>query len=347
MAEKGNWTELRNARNNGLMPNARQEVDELVSSLQKTASVTPSPAMGQPAKKKDVDRGYPPQHTAESDREYQRRKRDAELEHPERRRLEPSWSATPPSDYDKCDLRRRDDPKQVSSQISQLAAERLRGTKSVALDEATTPKHVSDMFVDLYNGEWTAAYEELNKSNRDAGETIQHLIRILQNAYDHCLKTAESQIMNMLMHMENEMLYPNISAQSRSALEAQVRPDRRNVALVRESDDMIKEYRKYGATASLPVIKWLFYEDILKTIQPAQRPTTAQVAYVDRCVDVCWLMVTQNTPMHLEFCRQGDRPSAMFRPFTRMGNAVQNCVWPALFLSKGGSLMEKGVAHLV
>lgn len=90
----------------------------------------------------------------------------------------------------------------------------------------------------------------------------------------------------------------------------------------------------------------LFYEEILKTIQPAQRPTNAQVAYIDRCVEVCWIMATQNTPMHLEFCNKGDRPSSLFRPFTRMGNAVQNCVWPALFLHKDGPLLEKGVAHL-
>lgn len=38
---------------------------------------------------------------------------------------------------------------------------------------------------------------------------------ILQNAFDYCQKTAERQIINMLMYVENEMLYPNISQQSR------------------------------------------------------------------------------------------------------------------------------------
>lgn len=41
------------------------------------------------------------------------------------------------------------------------------------------------------------------------------------------------------------------------ALEAQVRPDRRSIALIRESDDLIKEFRKFGALASLPVVKWV------------------------------------------------------------------------------------------
>ena len=30
MAERGNWTELRNARTNGLMPTARGELEELI-----------------------------------------------------------------------------------------------------------------------------------------------------------------------------------------------------------------------------------------------------------------------------------------------------------------------------
>lgn len=59
------------------------------------------------------------------------------------------------------------------------------------------------------------------------------------------------------------------------------------------------------------------------------------------------MMCIQAQPMHLEFCKKGERPSSLFRPFTRNGNVVQNCVWPALFLHKDGPLMEKGVAHLV
>ncbi|XP_052794066.1 uncharacterized protein LOC128227495 [Mya arenaria] len=346
LAEKGNWTELRHARDNGIMPNARLEMDGLVSKLHKTPTPSPGPP-GPQQRMTPIDRGYPPQHTAESEKEFLRRKREKELQTRDRRRVEPtSYSATPPTEYDRNDLRRRDDPKQVNAAISQLASERLRGGRSVTLADVATPQNVASMFTEVYNREWTTAYEELNKVYRDGAETIQHLTKILQNAYDFCLKYAESQIMNMLIHVENEMLYPNISKDSRSALEAQVRPDRSLVGLIRESDDMVREYRKYGAAASLPVIKWMFYEDVLKTIHHAQHPTNAQIAFIDRCIDVCWLMATQNAPMHLEFCRPGDRPSSYFRPLTRMGNSVQNCVWPALFLHKGGKLMEKGVAHL-
>lgn len=343
MAERGNWTELRNARSNGLVPQAKQELDDLIRNFEDKVSVTPAPDRA--SKKPTPDRGYPPQHTAESEREYLRRRQEGKLEHPDRRSVPPDWQSTP-SDYDRYELRRRDDPKQVSNQISQLAAERLRDGNTVSLEDITTPKHVADMFTDLYNKEWSLAYEELNKTYRDGAETIQHLTRIIKHAYDYCRKTAERQLVNIFMHTENEMLYPNISQTSRTALEAQVRPDRHMIAIVREGDNTLREFRRYAAVASLPVVKWLFYEDILKTIQPAQRPTSAQVAYIDRCIEVCWLMCVQTQAMHLEFCEKGERPTTIFRPFTRMGSTVQNCVWPALFLHKDGPLMEKGVAHL-
>ncbi|XP_045204527.2 uncharacterized protein LOC123557241 [Mercenaria mercenaria] len=346
MAERGNWTELRNARSNGLMPAARKELDDMVAFfVKKPASETPI-VVDRPSKgNTPLDRGYPPQHTEESERAYNRRRAESQFEHRDRRTVEPSWSSTP-SDYDRYELRRRDDPKQVSAQLSQLASERLRNGKATDLEDVTSPKHVADMFTDLYNREWTAAYEELQQIYRDPTETIQHLTKITKSAYDYCEKTAERQMVNILMHTENEMLYPNISQQSRAALEAQVRPDRHLIAIVRESDAVLRDFRKYAAVASLPVVKWLFYEDVLKTIHPAQRPTNSQVAFIDRCIEVCWMMCIQATPMHLEFCNKGDRPTSIFKPFTRSGNAVQNCVWPALFLHKDGPLMEKGVAHL-
>lgn len=71
----------------------------------------------EPIKRKEaVDRGYPPQHSAESEQEYVRRRREAMEEHRDRRSVGPGWSSTPPVEYDRYDLRRKDDPKQVSNQ---------------------------------------------------------------------------------------------------------------------------------------------------------------------------------------------------------------------------------------
>ena len=90
----------------------------------------------------------------------------------------------------------------------------------------------------------------------------------------------------------------------------------------------------------------LFYEEVMKSLQPAHHSGSSQVSYIDRCVEVTWLMSVQNPPMHLEFCNPGERAPRIFKPFTKNGKYVQNCVWPALFLNRNGTLMEKGIAHL-
>lgn len=345
MAERGNWTELGNARKNGKVKAARDEVTNLArfftDNSGNTSSVLPvSITPGHGSRKQMVDRGYPPQHTAESEQEYQQRRRVTQMEHRDRRPLDSPLS-TPESYH-----RPRDDPKQVSAQVSRIAQERLKNSQTVELQDLNSPQHIADMYTEIYNREWASAYEELNQSYRDGAETIKHLLQILEKAYEYCKKTAERQLVNLLMHTENEMLYPNITANSRASLEAQQRPDSRLVATVRDADDLIKEFRHYTATASMPVIKWLFYEEVMKSLQPAHHSGSSQVSYIDRCVEVTWLMSVQNPPMHLEFCNPGERAPRIFRPFTKNGKYVQNCVWPALFLNRNGTLIEKGIAHL-
>jgi len=69
-----------------------------------------------PQRKSTQDRGYPPQYSAQSEKEYVHRRHEAMEEHRDRRSVGPSSVATPSSDYERYDLRRRDDPKQVSNQ---------------------------------------------------------------------------------------------------------------------------------------------------------------------------------------------------------------------------------------
>lgn len=342
LAERGNWTELSNARKNGKVKAAREEIDNLARFYSSPEGQSPSiPISITPGSRKQIhDRGYPPQHTEASEMEYEQRRRLTKMEHRDRRPLETPMSD--PGSYH----RPRDDPKQVSAQVSRLAQERLKNGKTVELQDLNTPQHIADMYTEIYNREWASAYEELNQSFRDGGETIRHLLQILEKAYEYCQKTAERQMVNLLMYTENEMLYPNITATSRASIEAQQRPDSRLVAQIRDGDDMIRDFRHYTAAASMPVVKWLFYEEVMKSLQPAHHSGNAQVSYIDRCVEVTWLMSVQNPPMHLEFCDPGERVPRIFKPFTKNGNYVQNCVWPALFLHKNGQLMEKGIAHL-
>lgn len=69
--------------------------------------------------------------------------------------------------------------------------------------------------------------------------------------------------------------------------------------------------------------------------------------FVDKCVELCWMMQIQDPPMSLDFGSSKTVDQHMFRLFTRSGNVVDFVVWPALLLHENGPLVQKGVVQPV
>lgn len=60
---------------------------------------------------------------------------------------------------------------------------------------------------------------------------------------------------------------------------------------------------------------------------------------------VCWFMVIQDPPMKLLFKQQTDAANEVFKAYKHNGNNLYFIVWPALFLTEKGPLLQKGVAE--
>lgn len=69
--------------------------------------------------------------------------------------------------------------------------------------------------------------------------------------------------------------------------------------------------------------------------------------FVDRCIELCWMMNIQDPPMYLQFESSDVIDRSMFRLFTRNGERLEYVVWPALLLHENGPLVQKGVAQPV
>jgi hypothetical protein len=70
-------------------------------------------------------------------------------------------------------------------------------------------------------------------------------------------------------------------------------------------------------------------------------------SFIDKCVELCWLMQIQDPPMSLDFGSTKTVDQNRFRFFTRSGNVVDFVVWPALLLHENGPLVQKGVVQPV
>ena len=67
--------------------------------------------------------------------------------------------------------------------------------------------------------------------------------------------------------------------------------------------------------------------------------------YIDKSIEVCWLMAVQDPPMHLYNVKTPQFDSSKFREYQRRGYYTDYVVWPALALHKNGPLLSKGVAQ--
>ena len=84
---------------------------------------------------------------------------------------------------------------------------------------------------------------------------------------------------------------------------------------------------------------------ITKNLQIENKWLPAVDAYVDVCVEVLWLMSVQNPPMALEWPEPGSKfDNEKYKEYCKKGKIVKLAVWPAVFLTDKGSLMNKGYA---
>lgn len=66
-------------------------------------------------------------------------------------------------------------------------------------------------------------------------------------------------------------------------------------------------------------------------------------AYLNGCVETCWLMCIQDPPMILVTPEKGDKiVTQQFAMYKTTGDTVETCVWPALLLCENGGVVCKG-----
>lgn len=69
--------------------------------------------------------------------------------------------------------------------------------------------------------------------------------------------------------------------------------------------------------------------------------------YIEKCVELCWMMRVQDPPIYMEANYATNSPfdSSRMRSFTKAGQFIHFVVWPTFFLHKDGPLLAKGVVQ--
>ncbi|KAL3878444.1 hypothetical protein ACJMK2_030794, partial [Sinanodonta woodiana] len=221
--------------------------------------------------------------------------------------------------------------------LSSLASNMLRNNNpNIAdLSDPHRPTKLSEQFSELYDNEWTDAFEELQKlpGDKKDKEIISYLLRFLLEINSVCSSVTTSK----LSEIQRQLVFPAMPSD-----ENKVNPE-----LLKNIKDEIKSTApKYIKEIEVHVHnhlkKWLPWKSLESCMDSGNVKR-----YIDKCTDVCWYMSVQDPQICMEGTPSpdGNFDSSKYKEYTSKGPYEEFVVWPVLYLHRGGPILSKGVAQ--
>ncbi|KAH3842752.1 uncharacterized protein LOC127876540 isoform X1 [Dreissena polymorpha] len=196
------------------------------------------------------------------------------------------------------------------------------------LSDSNRPSKLGEKHSELYDNEWTDAYEVLELTCGGELNAIQKLFEILMDVNEFCKSKSEEQSLQL----------KQVSFMSNA--------EPSNLPDAPELKKQMKEFRKYTAELSVQAL----CKEYTRKTQSKQRELFADhrvCKYIDGCVKLCWLMNAHDPPVVFSppVSPNSDFDLSIYKAYTESGSKVQFIVWPALHLHEGGPILERGVAQ--
>lgn len=228
---------------------------------------------------------------------------------------------------------------------SQEAGDQLRkdNPNVTDLSDPDRPTKLAEKYTELYDNEWTDAFEELQNRHRVNEENvISCLLDILKHAHKMSLKEAEEQFKEMQSAITKIMKGSKASTNDRSSGDKEKPKGNINA---------LRQYRKSLAKLSTERLQNAFRSEdftnvIRRYVSLGQKELPRLVAYTNKCVELTWFMCVHDPPICLDVAVGHESfDTNRYKPFTKSGTSVDYYVWPPLLLHEGGPLLAKGVAQ--
>ncbi|KAL3878226.1 hypothetical protein ACJMK2_030593 [Sinanodonta woodiana] len=214
------------------------------------------------------------------------------------------------------------------TRLSRLMGQQMsEGNPNITdLSDQNRPSKLGERYSELYDNEWTNAFEVLTDNfGKNDKEAIDVLRTILFESYTRALDFSISQLK-----------------------EAESKLSGSTKGVGNECKRLLKEARKHINIKDADSVLENVLEVILsKVVDRSQKRETTLRIYTKECFLLCWYMSIQDPPVVLvEVPTKGSRfDTNIYKHYINSGDTVDYVVWPALFLHKGGPLLTKGVAQ--
>ncbi|XP_052263362.1 filamin A-interacting protein 1-like isoform X2 [Dreissena polymorpha] len=218
----------------------------------------------------------------------------------------------------------------TKTRLSKLMGQKLTDNNPniTDLSDQNRPMKLGERFSELYDNEWTDAFEVLRSIYKDEKTTVLTLLTILKEADKFCRAEAEKQI---------ECL--------RRDLTLQLETDGSNIPSL--INKQLKDFRKaLGSDAGQRLLA-IYIKKLSQSSSASARDALRVETFLREAFTLCWLMSIQDPPVVFDRLLQHGETFNMelYRAYTKGGPLVDFQVWPTLFLHEGGAVLYKGVAQ--
>ncbi|XP_052798489.1 myosin-9-like [Mya arenaria] len=224
----------------------------------------------------------------------------------------------------------RQELEDTKTRLSKLLGQRLTDANpNIAdLSDQNRPTKLAERYSELYDNQWTEAFETLDRMYCDEQQSISHLFNILKITLEFCQHEAKSQ-MGLLKRA--------------LVLDDDRKADRALSLVQKQLKDCRKTFAKESGTSLFTKFKMKLHQSNSTVEQNA----LAVDSFLKECFTLCWLMCVQDPPVVFgPFPRRGDRfETDAYKAYTSSGPFVDFVVWPALYLHEDGPVLCKGIAQ--
>lgn len=219
--------------------------------------------------------------------------------------------------------------KEALTRLSELAGRKLLDNNPNIADLSTEirPTKIGENFMQVYDNEWTDAFEELGQNGQDDKQCIDSLLKILKEAFEHTeikAKTFDAKMISII-----------------SSCSVNQREDRTEENITKEETGLIRQLKKLSANRTKTSIQEEFVKE--RTWIKWQKSKI----FAEKCVEMCWYMAIQTPPMALMFDMRHMHPfdEKYYKKYMTSGDRYDFLVWPCTLLHKDGPIVAKGIAE--
>ncbi|XP_060608166.1 uncharacterized protein LOC132760244 [Ruditapes philippinarum] len=226
----------------------------------------------------------------------------------------------------------------------------MDGNPDIAdLSDPFRPTKLAEEFREIYDDDWTHAYEELDTNSKPESDNIDTLTYLIKEIQTFCTYSSSQQINAMEKVCKDELVNPKVHILKHSGIMCGKTPSEMNNTQLEITHRMICDLRKSMGTLSVRPLVQIFHEKwVIRMKQEEKLPSTSKHIenFVAKAFEVIWLMTIQNPPMIFKWQKR-DEPvdKERFTFYTKRGNTIKQTVWPAVLLHESGPLMSKGIVQ--